>query len=150
MFTHKEQQILPYPIEHVYAVVANVEAYPSFIQWVTSVKVLEQQGNKILYEIGVGFKGLSTSFVTEDVFELNKSIEISLVKSNKISSPFKSLYNVWHFDKIDDNTTLVHFHIDFDFKSMILGKMFSGVFLLAQQKIFQSFHNRAEHTYNKN
>ena len=140
MFTHKEQQILPYPIEHVYAIVAGVEAYPEFIPWVTSVKVLDKQDNKISYEICVGFKGLSTSFVTEDVFELNKNIEISLVKSNKISSPFKSLYNVWRFEKIDEN----------HFKSMILGKMFSGVFLLAQQKIFQSFHNRAEHTYNKN
>lgn len=150
MFTHKEQQILPYPIEHVYAIVAGVEAYPEFIPWVTSVKVLDKQDNKISYEICVGFKGLSTSFVTEDVFELNKNIEISLVKSNKISSPFKSLYNVWRFEKIDENHTLVHFHIDFDFKSIILGKMFSGVFLLAQQKIFQSFHNRAEHTYNKN
>ena len=55
MFTHKEQQILPYPIEHVYAIVAGVEAYPEFIPWVTSVKVLDKQDNKISYEICVGF-----------------------------------------------------------------------------------------------
>ena len=147
MFNHKEQQILPFPIAHVYNIVANVEAYPEFISWVKAVKVLEQHDNKIQYEISVGFKGLNTSFITEDVFDVNKTIDISLVKSNGISSPFKSLYNIWRFEAIDENTTLVDFQIDFDFKSVILGKIFAGVFLLAQQKIFQSFNTRAKATY---
>ena len=147
MFLHKEEKILPYSVEQIYNVVADVEHYPDFIPWVSRVIVLNKNNNIVDYGVHVDFKIIKERFATRDTFYKNEKIEIFLLDHKDYKSPFKFLKNTWYFKKITDNSTLICFEIEFEFKSKILSALFSKIFLLAQNKIIESFQERAKDLY---
>ncbi|MDR0484513.1 MAG: type II toxin-antitoxin system RatA family toxin [Alphaproteobacteria bacterium] len=141
---HTEVKILPYDRRFIYNIVADVQRYPQFIPWINRVRVLDSYDNIVEFEMNVDFKVVKEKFSTKDTFWQDEFIEISL-----ISGPFSYLYNTWKFESIDDYTTKVTFFIDFDFKSKLLGALFSNVFVQAQKKIIDAFDKRAESLYRK-
>ncbi len=135
---------LAYPREFIYNIVADVEKYPQFIPWLSKVKVLSKEENKTNYEISVDFKVITETFSTMDIFYPHDKIEISLIEG-----PFKHLYNTWTFKSVSDNMTQVTFSIEFEFKSKVLGILFSNLFVQAQKKILEAFNERAKELYKR-
>jgi coenzyme Q-binding protein COQ10 len=139
MFQHKDYQLLPYAVADVYKIVADVEKYPEFIPWVSKVLVLSAHDNEIEYEVSVDFKVVKEKLTTLDTFYENEKIEIV-----STGGPFKFLNTLWTFEKIEENLTKVGFEISFSFNSKLLEALFSKVFIVAQQKILNSFNQRAK------
>ncbi|MFL1781104.1 Type II toxin-antitoxin system RatA family toxin [Candidatus Hepatincolaceae symbiont of Richtersius coronifer] len=139
IFTHKENKILPYKADLLYNIIADVENYPHFIPWVSGVEVLRAYENKKDFEIQVDFKLIKEKFSTTDTFYKNERIEIVLLEG-----PFNKLNSNWSFKKIDDHHTLVDFDIELELKSKSLSFLFMPLFGKAQQKIFNSFEDRAK------
>ncbi|MDR2008438.1 MAG: type II toxin-antitoxin system RatA family toxin [Alphaproteobacteria bacterium] len=139
---HTEVKILPFERSFIYDIVADVESYPKFIPWIGRVRVLDSYDNTVEFEMNVDFKVVKEKFTTRDTFWQDEFIEIEL-----ISGPFSYLYNTWKFEVVDNYTTKVTFFIEFEFKSKLLGAMFSNVFIQAQKKIIDAFDKRAEELY---
>lgn len=135
---HTEVKILPYSKEALYDIVANVEIYPSFIPWISNVRVLDRYNNTVEYELSVDFKVVKEKFSTRDTFYKPDAIEITLLQG-----PFSYLYNTWQFESLGANTTKITFFIEFEFKNKLLGAMFSSIFVQAQKKILDAFDKRA-------
>ena len=146
-FKHQEIKILPYPREFLYNLVANVEGYPSFIPWISSIEVLnsstDSNNNPVIdYQITVDFKVITETFSTRDVFSKPTSIDITLLKG-----PFKYLKNIWQFEEVDATTTKIIFDIEFEFKSRLFTAVFGKVFIQAQKRILSAFANQASKAF---
>ncbi len=63
-----------------------------------------------------------------------------------ISGPFKYLENLWKFTQLD-NGTLVEFSLDFEFESLFLSGMGSGIITKAYEHMINAFETRAKKVY---
>ena len=154
IFNHKQTKIINFSVDKIYEIIADVPSYQYFIKWIKNIDSLPtspkdyenntQDINIKNYKITVGFGFLEESFITKDTFIKNQSIKIELVEG-----AFKTLNSLWSFNAIAKDKTEITLSMDFSFKSIIVEKMFSKVFLVANEKITDSFIKRAEELYGK-
>jgi len=130
------------PVEHLFSVVLDIEAYPQFLPWVAEAKVLSQSEHELSAELVADFKGIRQPFRTVDRFVPNKLIEVRLLEG-----PFRFLESVWSFEKRGETSCRVHFSIEFEFKSMLLGVVASPIFSHACKTMARVFEERAMQLY---
>ena len=129
--------------------VADVEAYPEFVPWLTSMRVWnrrdEAPGIYVLdAEAGVGFAFLSERFSTW----VRHDTAAPRVEVGLIRGPFRHLRNRWEFHPHPQGTRL-EFMIDFAFKSRVLDMMLHANFDRAVERLIQCFEARAKTLYGK-
>ncbi len=65
---HKETRIVPYTVDQMYAIVADMERYPEFLPWCAALKILkrEREGGAdiALAEMTVDYHGLKERYVS--------------------------------------------------------------------------------------
>lgn len=147
MAVHRVTRILPYTPAQLADLVADVEAYPRFVKWVTSMRVWnrrdEAPGVTVLdAEAAVGFAFMKERFSTWVRHDRNlPRVEVGLLRG-----PFRHLKNRWDFVETPEGTRL-EFMIDFAFRSPILNAMLNANFDLAVGKLIESFEAEAQRRY---
>ena len=147
MAVHRVTKILPYQPDQLAELVADVKAYPTFVKWVTGMRVWnareEAPGISLIdAEAQVGFAFLKERFSTWVRHDRNlPRVEVGLIRG-----PFGHLKNRWDFHA-DPKGTRLEFMIDFAFKSAILNAMLHANFDLAVSKLIASFEAEAERRY---
>ncbi|KAJ3190018.1 Coenzyme Q-binding protein COQ10 B, mitochondrial [Gaertneriomyces sp. JEL0708] len=99
----------------------------------------------MLAELGVGFKAFNERYTSEVT-----CVPYSTVKAVASNSQlFKILINEWHFlpHPDDPRMSLVNFHIDFEFKSIIYAQMSTAFFEQVSQAMVEAFERRAFQVY---
>ena len=142
MPSHFIETTLPYTPGQLYNLVADIESYPKFIPWCEAARIIEKEGNIVLADLVVRFKGVGgkyTSRVFLDEAEHEISVELA-------QGPFKHLYQGWKFLKVAGGTK-IEFDIDFALRSKLLEKMVDGMFSDACKKMMLAFTNRARELY---
>lgn len=140
---------MPYTPAQLADLVADVEAYPRFVKWVSSMRVWnrreEAAGVTVLdAEAAVGFAFMKERFSTWVRHDRNlPRVEVGLLRG-----PFKHLKNRWDFVETPEGTRL-EFMIDFAFKSPVLNAMLNANFDLAVGKLIESFETEAQRRYGK-
>ena len=149
MAVHRVTRILPWTPAQLADLVADVEAYPRFVKWVTAMRVWnrreEAPGVTVLdAEAAVGFAFMKERFSTWVRHDRNlPRVEVGLLRG-----PFKHLKNRWDFVETPEGTRL-EFMIDFAFRSPILNAMLNANFDLAVGKLISSFEDEAARRYGK-
>lgn len=144
MALHTETRFSPYTPAQLYALVIDVEKYPQFIPWCRGARIVRREEQSFFGELIISFKNLTeryTSKVTGIPESAEPSIDVSLV-----SGPFEYLTNHWRFEA-KDGGTMIHFMLDFKFKSRILDTLIGGLFGRAAEKMTSAFLQRAEALY---
>ncbi len=144
---HTLVRILPYEPEQLFQLVGDVEAYPDFVPWVTSMRVWNRREevdgvSQLDAEAGVGFSFLTERFSTRVRRDPTRcEITVSL-----ISGPFKNLINRWKFSAHPSGTQ-IDFLIDFDFKSRLLQTILAANMQHAIERLIGCFEARAKALY---
>ncbi|KKX33686.1 type II toxin-antitoxin system RatA family toxin [Rhizobium sp. LC145] len=132
--------------EQMYALVADIERYPEFLPLceALTVRSRKERDEKTLLvaDMTVGYKAIRETFTTQVL--LNPAERIIDVKY--IEGPFKYLDNRWRFEPVADGCK-VHFFIDYEFKSMILGALMGSMFDRAFRMFAEAFETRADKIY---
>lgn len=146
MHRHVVTRVLPYAPEQLFTLVGDVEAYPSFVPWITGMRTWNAHGSgdvsSLDAEAQVGFSFLREKFATRvrrDRADL--SVTVSL-----LYGPFKRLSNQWRFSPHPDGAT-IDFVIDFAFKSKLLDAMLAANMDKAVDKLIACFEARAAQLY---
>ncbi len=139
--------MLPYTPEQLLAMVGDVDAYPRFIPWITSMRTwnLHTQpdgASTIDSEATVGFSFLRERFSTR----ARRDPTTNEITVRLLSGPFKRLYNHWRFSPHPDGAA-VAFEIDFEFKSALLDGLLRANFHHAVDRLIQCFEDRAAALY---
>ena len=132
--------------QEMFALVADIEAYPQFLPLCESLTVRsrkERDGRTILVaDMSIGYKAIRETFTTQVL--LNPAEHAIDVKY--IDGPFKYLSNIWRFDPAEKGCE-VHFFIDYEFKSRILGAVMGTMFDRAFRMFSEAFEKRADVVY---
>ena len=134
--------------DEMFALVADVEKYPEFLPLCERLAVRsrkERDGKTVLVaDMSIGYKAIRETFTTQVL--LNPAENLIDVKY--IDGPFKYLTNVWRFDPAEGGCE-VHFFIDYEFKSRILGAVMGTMFDRAFRMFSEAFEKRADAVYGK-
>lgn len=111
--------------EQVFAAITDYEAYPEFMDGVSSVKVIERKGNtaKVEFNINIIKKFSYTLLLTEEA-------PSRLSWTFDSGDLFKKSNGAWELKDNGNGTTDVTYKVDIDFKMMVPGmvtkKLVSG------------------------
>jgi len=124
-----------YTPQQMFALVADIEAYPQFLPLCEALTVRsrkERDGRTILVaDMSIGYKAIRETFTTQ-----------VLLKPDENAIDFKYLSNIWRFDPADGGCD-VCFFIDYEFKSRILSALMGTMFDRAFRMFSEAFEKRA-------
>ena len=148
MMTHRAQtHIVPFPADHMFQLVADVERYPEFVPYCTGLRVLNRRMD--------GAKDVITAemLVQYKVFRERFKCEVRLDRASKhidvhyIEGPIRKLDNAWQFTDLDNGQSEIRFEIEFAFKNFLMQKLSNAVFDKAFTYMSDAFVGRAHEVY---
>jgi coenzyme Q-binding protein COQ10 len=144
---HAVTKVLPYTPEQLFALVGDVQHYPEFVPWITSMRVWNQRDERpgvssLDAEAGIGFAVLTEKFSTHVTRDAGAgTIIVSLIRG-----PFRKLENRWKFTP-DPGGCKVEFNIAYEFRSRLLSAVLASNFDRAVTKLMGCFEARAKVMY---
>ena len=141
----KKSVLLWYSAPEMYALVTEVEAYPTFLPWCEKAEVLDRSGNGITARLHLHYAGLRHAFTTRNQHTPGLSVVMQLV-----DGPFSDLDGTWRIVAIGAAGTAacrVEFDLRYAFSSRALEIVLSPVFDRVANTFVDSFVQRAEQVY---
>ena len=143
MHKYSNSTTLPFSSIELYDVVIDVEAYPEFLPWCLSAKIIKKiDNNNFDAELKVGYKAIDEKYISRIRAKYGKKIN-----SKAISGPFKVLDSTWIFINTGKKKCSVEFMIEYEFKSFFLDKVMGNLFKKATLKMLNAFEQRARYLY---
>ena len=136
--------LVPYHPAEMFVLVDEIEAYPEFLPWCKSARVLSRSGDEVRAKLELARGGLEKSFTTRNRLQQNKMIEIRLVEG-----PFRHLDGYWRFEAIGDSACKVSLDLDFEFSNRLVGLAMGPLFTQIANTLVDSFCKRAADVYGK-
>jgi coenzyme Q-binding protein COQ10 len=134
---HEEQATLAYRADELFAIVADVKDYPSFVPWCSGSSILREDQQGMIADLVIGFGPFQESFRSEVTMD-----RPHLLRVHALEGPLEYLTNTWTFTTVGDKTH-VDFVIDFQFKSHLLDHVANGMFYQAATRMMSAFESRA-------
>lgn len=140
---------MPYAPEQLFELVGDVEQYPRFVPWVSTMRVWNRAApepgvTSLDAEAGVKFAFLKERFATRVRRDSRaNSIDVSL-----LYGPFRRLRNTWRFHP-DPAGTRIEFCIEYEFKSRLLDHLLAVNLNAAADKLIGCFETRAHALYDQ-
>ncbi|MEL7464604.1 MAG: type II toxin-antitoxin system RatA family toxin [Pseudomonadota bacterium] len=147
MPTHAEKREMPYSADEMYALIADISAYPEFLPWCAASRIRARrpiaEGEVIDADLVISFKLFRERFGSRVTLKPEQDrIEVAY-----LDGPFRYLNNTWHFKPAGEKRCEIDFFVDFEFKSRTLQAIIGVVFNEAMQRIVRAFEARAEALY---
>ncbi len=133
--------------DEMFALVADVEAYPQFVPLCErlTVRGRRREGDRevLVADMTVGYKAIRETFTTRVALDRTAS----LIQADYLDGPFRHLHSVWTFRAEGESACVVGFAIDYEFKSRLLSALMGSVFDRAFRKFTTAFEERANRVY---
>ena len=145
MKTVQKSVLIWYSAQEMFDLVTSVQQYPQFLPWCDHTRVLEQDDSGMLAEVGIALSGIRHSFVTRNLHEPGRRVQMQLVKG-----PFSRLDGDWHFHTVGDGSqraARVELLLNYGFDSVTLSKVVGPVFDRIAASMVDAFVKRAEQVY---
>ena len=143
---HKETRIVPYTVDQMFSVVADMERYPEFLPWCTDLKILkrEQEGSADIAfaEMAVAYHGIAERYVSR----VHLDSRAGLIEAKHVEGPFKKLDTRWRFVPLAQGCE-VHFLIEFAFGNPLLSAVAGVAFGFVSARMAEAFIQRADDLY---
>jgi ribosome-associated toxin RatA of RatAB toxin-antitoxin module len=144
MASISKSALVPYSPAEMFALVDDIEAYPQFLPWCSTARVLERNADEVRATIALSKGGVDKAFTTCNRIQHGKMIEIRLIEG-----PFRHLEGFWRFDALGNEGCKVSLDMEFEFASRMLGMMVGPVFSQVANSLVDSFQKRAVDVYGK-
>lgn len=143
---HAETKMLPYTVDQMYALVADVPSYPEFLPWTAAARIrsVTDAGDHsvMLAELVVSFKVFRESFGSRVTLWPGKR----RIDTEYIDGPFKYLNSTWTFAESEPGCE-VSFSVDFEFRNRLLQGAAGLFFNEAMSRVVRAFEARAASLY---
>jgi ribosome-associated toxin RatA of RatAB toxin-antitoxin module len=134
--------LVPYSAVDMYALVEDVDSYPSFLPWCNDVEVHFREGNVVEATLELHRGKISKRFRTRNTMHPTDSMELSLVRG-----PFRHLSGGWRFQALGDAGSKVSLDLDFEFDSRVLDMVIGAYFEDMCNHLVDAFTQRAKAVY---
>jgi coenzyme Q-binding protein COQ10 len=144
--THAEKKIVRYSPAQLFALVADVAKYPSFLPWCVAARIRSHVANDVVADLTIGFGPFRESFTSRVKLIPPDATGACAIKVEYENGPFKYLHNRWTFTPHPEGC-LVDFFVDFEFRNFVLQKAIGTVFAEAVRVMVNAFLKRARTIY---
>lgn len=139
----KRSALVHYSPAEMYVLVNDVAAYPKFLPWCKSSRVLRESAKEMTASVEIARGALKKTFTTKNKLHKNRKIEISLV-----DGPFKTLHGAWTFHKLkSDDACKIELDLVFKFDSGLVSLAAKPVFTQIANSLVDAFSKRATKVY---
>ncbi|MEM9999346.1 MAG: type II toxin-antitoxin system RatA family toxin [Pseudomonadota bacterium] len=132
---------------NMFQLVADIEHYPEFVPLCEALTIRdrrERDGKTLLIaDMTVGYKQIRETFTSQ----VHLDPAANLIRATYLDGPFKHLDNRWAFEDQGSGACDVHFYIEYEFKSRMLGALMGSMFDRAFRKFSAAFEARADTIY---
>lgn len=139
-----QRQLLPYSVEQMFDLVADVGRYPEFLPWVTDARVRRQGARTLLVSMTVASGPLRKRFTTLAVLDRPNRIDVG--STDPLFTRFRQR---WTFERAGECSTLVEYALDFKFRSSLLQMLVGAAFGRQVTATMAAFTRRAKELYGK-
>ncbi len=144
---HSETKVLPYRADQMYALVADVGAYPDFLPWCAAARIrarAPQEGGEVMEaDLVISFKVFRERFGSRVTLLPGQN----RILTDYLDGPFKHLHSVWDFEPMEGGQCRIAFAVDFEFRNPILSGIIGLVFHEAMTRVVRAFEARAAKLY---
>jgi len=134
--------LVPYSASQMYALVADIAAYPDFLPWCTGATLHSTGSDIIEASLELQRGGISKSFRTRNSLQPGIAMGISLV-----GGPFRHLEGGWRFEQLGDDGSKVSLDLDFEFENRVTDALFGRYFEDTCNSLIDSFTKQARKIY---
>ena len=134
--------LVPYSAQQMFDLVADIEAYPTFLPWCGAASVLERREGETLARIDIHYRGIRAHFTTSNQNHPPDAIVIVLR-----DGPFRKLDGTWRFKTLAAAACKVEFCLEYEFATAILERIIGPVFGHIADSFIDAFVRRAESVY---
>jgi len=132
--------------QNMFALVADVESYPEFLPLCEALIVRSRKDRDdqsvLVADMTVGYKAIRETFTSQ----VHLKPKESRIEVRYLDGPFKYLTNVWTFEPATTGCD-VHFSIDYEFRSRLLGAVMGAMFDRAFRMFAEAFEKRADKVF---
>jgi ribosome-associated toxin RatA of RatAB toxin-antitoxin module len=121
-----------------YALVEDVETYPSFLPWCAAAQVRERTPEHTVATLMLAAKGLRQSFTTDNANQPGRAIDMRLVEG-----PFKRFGAHWRITPLSADAAKVEFSLEYEFASRAVAALLNPVFSRLADDTVTAFARRA-------
>jgi coenzyme Q-binding protein COQ10 len=144
MPTHHEVKIVPYTADQMYALVADVGAYPKFLPWNAAARIRSRvpgaDGSEVMEaDLVISFKVFRERFGSR----VTLWPEARRIETEYLDGPFRKMVSEWQFRDRAEGGSEIEFFVDFEFRNAILQGIIGVVFNDAMQRVVRAFERRA-------
>ena len=131
--------IVEHPVAALYALIEDIESYPSFLPWCREAKVRSREEGRTVATISVGLRGVRQAFTTENRNVPNASIDMRLVEG-----PFKRFAALWRLTPLGAQAARVEFSMEYEFSSRVLVRVLEPLFSHIADTMVDAFVRQAD------
>lgn len=142
MVTVNKHALVSYSAEKMFSLVDDIEAYPEFLPWCRSAKVLSRTEDEVKACLELVKGVVHKSFTTVNRLQKGKMIEMRLLEG-----PFRRLEGFWRFDRLEEDACKISLDMDFEFSNKMVGMVMGPVFNQIANTLVDSFCKRASDIY---
>jgi ribosome-associated toxin RatA of RatAB toxin-antitoxin module len=130
----KRAALVSRPPARLFALINDIESYPTFLPWCTHARVEHRGPRQIVATIGVRQGALHGEFTTRNTLEPERRVYMQLV-----SGPFSLLEGEWLLTPVDTSGCRVELNMRFAFRNAVAGLLFESKFAATVGSLVDAF-----------
>jgi ribosome-associated toxin RatA of RatAB toxin-antitoxin module len=130
--------IVEHSAQEMYALVDDIERYPSFLPWCSAARVEEADGRRRA-TLTVGLRGLRQSFTTLNENRPGEAIDMRLVEG-----PFREFSAAWRFRPLGERACAIEFVLEYELAGGPLARLLEPLFDHIADTMVDAFRRRAD------
>lgn len=134
--------LVSHSAQRMYELVNDIEAYPQFLPWCSSSKIVQKGQDELCASIDIAHAGLHKSFTTCNKLVPDQSITMQLVEG-----PFQHLLGNWRFHVLSEDACKVTLDMEFSFSSKLIAMAMGPIFNKICDTLVDAFCRRADEIY---
>jgi ribosome-associated toxin RatA of RatAB toxin-antitoxin module len=136
--------IVEHPARTLYALVEDIEAYPSFLPWCRAARVRERGAGRTVATLAVGVKGLRYELSTENRSRAPEAIDMRLLEG-----PFRRFEAHWRFHALGERAARVEFSMAYELGAGLAARALAPLFDSIADTLVEAFKRRADQAHAK-
>ncbi len=144
MTSVQTSKLVGYPWSDLFNLVLDVRSYPEFVPHCREMRLLSRRTEApgmtvVVSRMTVGYSAFAVGYAnrtTGDAISRKISVEA-------LDGPLRYLSAVWSFEPRDEDHTLLHFSVNYEFSNPVLAAVASRVFAAMFGEILNAFERRA-------
>lgn len=141
--THIQRSaLLPYPAQHLFELVNDIEAYPAFMQGCVGATILRREEDYVEARLDLSRGVVSQSFSTR-----NRVVDAQHILLELLEGPFDYFAGRWEFLSLGESACKVSLNLEFNVRSTLLGAAAARLFDSVSDDLVGAVEKRARQLY---